>query len=341
MPGRQLCFLSLDGGGVRGVSTLQVLKHLMETIAFDAQLDFTPKPCEYFDLIGGTSTGGLIAIMLGRLKMDVQECMDAYVDMSDQIFQKKHNRVSVRGKFQGRFDSDELERCIKKIIRDHGFDENELLKDLPDASCKVFVCATSTLTSDTVLLTSYRRRRGGNDRLRHIKIWEACRATSAATSFFDSIHIQMGNVGEDFVDGATGANNPVHFLWNEALDLWHSESLEANLKCLVSIGTGVPSIEPFKDGLLEIGNTLAQISTDTETVAESFQRSYRHLGQSGQYFRFNVRNGLQDIGLEDAAQKDTIVSKTQKYIESQETFEQMGRCIANLAERECASQIFA
>ena len=54
MPGKDLCLLSLDGGGVRGLSTLQILKQLMETIDPDSP----PKPSDYFDMIGGTSTGG-------------------------------------------------------------------------------------------------------------------------------------------------------------------------------------------------------------------------------------------------------------------------------------------
>ena len=41
----------------------------MEEVQRQAKLTETPRPCDYFDLIGGTSTGGLIAIMLGRLKM--------------------------------------------------------------------------------------------------------------------------------------------------------------------------------------------------------------------------------------------------------------------------------
>jgi patatin-like phospholipase/acyl hydrolase len=41
-----------------------------------------PKPCDYFDMIGGTSTGGLIALMLGRLRMGVDECIAAYTDLT-------------------------------------------------------------------------------------------------------------------------------------------------------------------------------------------------------------------------------------------------------------------
>jgi patatin-like phospholipase/acyl hydrolase len=55
-----LCLLSLDGGGVRGLSTLYILKGLMAQMNTQRQGAGLPqvKPCEAFDLIGGTSTGG-------------------------------------------------------------------------------------------------------------------------------------------------------------------------------------------------------------------------------------------------------------------------------------------
>jgi len=55
-----LCLLSLDGGGVRGLSTLYILKSIMDRLNYDRKKDkLAPmKPCEVFDLIGGTSTGG-------------------------------------------------------------------------------------------------------------------------------------------------------------------------------------------------------------------------------------------------------------------------------------------
>lgn len=61
--------LSLDGGGVRGISSLFILRDLMGEIGRCKSPTTTPLPCEYFDLIAGTSTGGLIALMLGRLRM--------------------------------------------------------------------------------------------------------------------------------------------------------------------------------------------------------------------------------------------------------------------------------
>jgi patatin-like phospholipase/acyl hydrolase len=57
-----LCLLSLDGGGVRGLSTLYILKGLMDRLSHERKALSPVKPCEIFDLIGGTSTGGCVDI---------------------------------------------------------------------------------------------------------------------------------------------------------------------------------------------------------------------------------------------------------------------------------------
>jgi hypothetical protein len=77
--------------------------------------------------------------MLGRLRMTVDECIDAYVSLSDRIFQKQRHRVTIKRRVQGRFDSDELERAIKEIVVRQGLAEDTLLKDTPDGKCKVWV----------------------------------------------------------------------------------------------------------------------------------------------------------------------------------------------------------
>ncbi|KAF2801475.1 uncharacterized protein BDZ99DRAFT_221763 [Mytilinidion resinicola] len=317
MPDHELRLLSLDGGGVRGLSMLQILKKLMEVVDPESP----PKPCDYFDMIGGTSTGGLLAIMLGRLRMTVDECLDEYVSLSDRVFQKQRHRVTLKGNVQGRFDSAELERGIKEIIVRQGLAEDALLKDDADAKCKVFVCATSAETSDTVQLTSYRSPGGSEQLLRSTKIWEAGRATSAASSFFDPITI--GDFNEGFVDGATGANNPVYEVWNEAQDIWPSGSLEEKISCFVSIGTGVPSLKPFSKKLVGIPKNLVAIATETEKTAERFCRDKSALDNKGRYYRFNVLRGLEDIGLEDSKQKNAIIAATNRYIKSQAVTKQM------------------
>jgi hypothetical protein len=79
--------------------------------------------------------------MLGRLKMSIDECINAYLTLSDRIFQKKRHRVTVKGNIQGRFDSDELARAVKEIATKQGLQEEALLKDSPDTTCKVLILA--------------------------------------------------------------------------------------------------------------------------------------------------------------------------------------------------------
>ncbi|KAI4139929.1 MAG: hypothetical protein L6R39_006038 [Caloplaca ligustica] len=323
MPDQEIRLLALDGGGVRGLSSLLILQQLMETIDPDSP----PKPCDYFDMIGGTSTGGLIAIMLGRLKLSIDECIESYLSISEQVFQKKRHRVTTKGNIQGRFDSTELERAIKQVVTKQGLDEDALLKETSGGTCKVFVCATSKQTSATVCLTSYKSPRGSSDLLNSVTIWEACRATSAASSFFDPIAI--GRYGEEFVDGATGANNPVWQVWDQAQLIWGPESIEGKIKCLVSIGTGIPSLKPFKDDVFSIGTTLLAIAKETERTAETFRRDKTCLDNTSRYYRFNVTRGLEDVGLEESKKKKEIAAVTRAYVTSQDVFKQMQACCAS------------
>jgi hypothetical protein len=79
----------------------------------------------------------LSAIMLGRLRMTVDDCIDAYTSVSDRIFQRKKHNATIRGRVQGRLDSREMEAALKEIIVKQGLEEDALLKDSPNAKCKV------------------------------------------------------------------------------------------------------------------------------------------------------------------------------------------------------------
>lgn len=193
--------LSLDGGGVRGLSSLIILDYVMDMLSNmrGARLE----PWQEFDMIAGTSTGGLIAIMLGRLRMSVADCIQAYKHLSREIFTPTHGSANVAGKAidflkaKGKFRSEPLEQCIKQILRDHNLSEDELMIDQNPDSPAMFVCAVEGLNSDAVVIRSYKSKEF-DDLYGVCKIWEAARATSAASTFFDPINI----AGRDYVDGA-------------------------------------------------------------------------------------------------------------------------------------------
>lgn len=75
--------------------------------------------------------------MLGRLKMSINECIEAYLSLSDRVFQKKSYRKTIFGKIEEGFDSEELAKVVKEVVKNKGMDEASLLLEVPEASCKM------------------------------------------------------------------------------------------------------------------------------------------------------------------------------------------------------------
>ena len=84
------------------------------------------------------TSNSLIAIMLGRLEMDVKTCIEWYTHLCDMVFSdKKTFSIDITTKIRARYDSDLLKDIIKKVIVKHGFNEDALLKN--QSQCKVYV----------------------------------------------------------------------------------------------------------------------------------------------------------------------------------------------------------
>ncbi|KAK4892789.1 hypothetical protein LTR27_008703 [Elasticomyces elasticus] len=118
------------------------------------------RPWQVFDLIGGTSTGGLIAIMLGRLRMSIEETEAAYIELSERVFRPKVHKANVAGRVKnwyeagGTFNAEELTAGIKEVINKAGLPADALLKHT-NPSCKVFVSAVQQTDAEAVALRSY------------------------------------------------------------------------------------------------------------------------------------------------------------------------------------------
>lgn len=86
-----------------------------------------------------TDVDSIIAIMLGRLEMDVDECLRAYASMFKRVFGKKGLPTTLRGEVKGRFDSIVLKDCIREILRDRRLPADEPLLNSREDACKVYV----------------------------------------------------------------------------------------------------------------------------------------------------------------------------------------------------------
>src|SRR3984957_20465738 len=105
---------------------LQELMHrsYVETVGEAPKRDQIPKPCEFFDLIAGTGTGGLIAIMLDRLRLDLETCKEVYVRMTRKVFETDKTIAGIPYKTT-LFKASKLEEAIKECVREHSIFVNE------------------------------------------------------------------------------------------------------------------------------------------------------------------------------------------------------------------------
>ncbi|KAJ5788150.1 hypothetical protein N7457_003140 [Penicillium paradoxum] len=127
--GPPLRILSLDGGGVRGYSMLILLQELMYRTYVECEgkpprRDQIPKPCDHFDLIAGTGTGGLIALMLGRLRLDLETCKEVYVRMTRRVFETDKTIAGIPYR-STLFKASKLEEAIRECVREHTVFEAE------------------------------------------------------------------------------------------------------------------------------------------------------------------------------------------------------------------------
>jgi len=86
--------------------------------------DQIPKPCDHFDLIMGTGTGGLIAIMLGRLRLDLETCKEVYVRMTRKVFETDKTIAGIPYR-STLFKASKLEEAIKECVQEHTIYEKE------------------------------------------------------------------------------------------------------------------------------------------------------------------------------------------------------------------------
>lgn len=204
--------LSIDGGGIRGVFAARYLSKIEQELG---------KPiCDYFDVITGTSTGGIIALALS-IGIPSKEIEELYVDHGSQIFKSKTKIRGTLGKlFKCSYDNSELKKILEGILGDLKIKDASTFLCIPavehnKAKPKVFKTPhNSCLHIDA-----------------NIRMVDVALSTAAAPTYFPAYSID----GHDCkLDGGLWANNPVLLGIAEAV---HNDVALSNIKVL-SIGTG-------------------------------------------------------------------------------------------------------
>jgi hypothetical protein len=212
--GRSFRVLALDGGGVRGACTAAFLTRLEEGL--DAPL------ARYFDLICGTSTGGILALGLAT-ERPAAELLDLYRTRADALFRRRHPRLpkTLAMMVDSLYRSDDLHAELRAVLGDEA--------TLGDAVTRVCVPAVNVTTGRANVFKT--RHMADLERDHKLRMWRVAAATAAAPVYFDPVEIP--GCGH-YVDGGLWANTPATVGILEALRLGYDlGDVE-----LLSVGTG-------------------------------------------------------------------------------------------------------
>lgn len=220
--------LSLDGGGIKGLFSAALLAKIEEILEV--------RVTDHFDLITGTSTGGIIALGLA-MGMRPREIVQFYVSEGPKIFRTRRFWTSARWMFRSKFPQEPLAEALKKYFGDWVM-----------ADCKKrLVIPSYNLAKDEVYLfkTPHHSRLTTDGK---VPLWKVALATSAAPTYFPCCeHVD----GMRLVDGGLWANNPTMVGIVEAISL-----LGVPLEAISTFSLGTTNSIANKSRKLDCGGLL-------------------------------------------------------------------------------------
>lgn len=239
---KKITILSIDGGGIRGILPGVILSYIEEQLKAREGADV--RLSDYFDLLAGTSTGGILTCMYltpdanGRPRFSAAEAVELYLKNGEKIFSIPFGRRIINwfGLFEAKYPVKNLEQILKEKLKD---------VKLSQALKPCLITAYEIFQRKTVFFNQVDTRKGStNDYL----LRDIARSTSAAPTYFKPARIQSTFGAPLFlVDGGMFANNPSMCAFAEARTLPFAKILnrmdkpdfpEASEMVMISIGTG-------------------------------------------------------------------------------------------------------
>lgn len=326
MPG-SFKILAVDGGGIRGIIPALILAAVEEQ---------TKRPiCDLFDLIAGTSTGGIIALGLvkpdneGRVEKSARDIVRLYEDEGMVIFPQTWRQVLRMGAIRGaKYDPRGIDTTLRKYFGD---------TRLKDALKPVLVPSYDIEKQTTIFFKSWRAR---DDPSWDFAMRQVARATSAAPTYFPPERIPCGDPLDYYalIDGGVVAGNPALCAYAEAIRMLRESRSDASIT-VVSLGTGeirsplrygsacvwgqVEWAQPVIDVVLQGSNS---------TVDYQLQQLLQADGPSPTYFRYQVELSRGSGDMDDASSRHlkSMIDITQDYLSRPETRDSVSRLCEQL-----------
>ncbi len=300
-PIRPIKVLAIDGGGIRGIIPAIILE------AFEQALG---KPLhEVFDLIAGTSTGGIIALGLGtKCKGDgpysSRELLDLYVQNGPAIF---HRRLltPLLQIFRPKYSPAALESILTKYFA--GTDFSSALTNL----------LISSYDLESQLPFFFKSNRAAIDPSYDWKVRDIARATSAAPTFFPPFHLQRAERDYALVDGGVFVNNPAMAAYSEARRIFSN----APQYVIVRVGTGdrqdhISFAAAHNWGLLSWAKQIVPVFMDSVSEAVDFELK-KLPGCTYHMFQPDLQgasNEMDDVSTENLSNLQSLANR---YVRSQ------------------------
>lgn len=264
--------LSIDGGGIRGIIPALVLAEIERSIG---------KPIsEIFDLVAGTSTGGILALGLskdngqGNPRYSAKELVELYEREGEKIFPKSLSRTITTA--MGMIDEKYPRAGIDAVLGSYFGND-------PLGSCltKTLITSYDIEHREPYFFKSWR------DEHRSIKMLDAARSTSAAPTYFEPVQVAVSNQIKTLIDGGVFMNTPCVSAYAEALRIFPEE----REFLVVSLGTGEQTrtirYEQAKDwGAIEWLRPLLSCVFDGVSDAANYQMKQL---LEGNYYRFQTK----------------------------------------------------
>ncbi|RDY57939.1 CBASS cGAMP-activated phospholipase [Flagellimonas nanhaiensis] len=211
--------LSIDGGGIKGLYSSKILEHFEQ--------EFQCNVVDHFDMICGTSTGGILGLALS-LKIKAEEISRMYEENGEKIFP---NQSKLKGKIKqsllgGKYSDKPLRSALEATFGDHKIKDSHCLLCIPSYS----------VTDARPFIFKYDHEENKQRRDNNAKYVDVALATSAAPTYFPLAEIEYYN-SRQFIDGGIYANNPSIVGLIEALDYFVGEDKEYDEVQILSISS--------------------------------------------------------------------------------------------------------
>ncbi|KIM24259.1 hypothetical protein M408DRAFT_243225 [Serendipita vermifera MAFF 305830] len=308
---------SFDGGGIHGLSQLKIVDHIMHRLSRDDEPNESngrSLPYEHFDLIGGSGTGGLIAILLTKLRMSAQEASEELWNIMEHVYKPANLSASQR--------TEALKRCMERAMQRKGLPIDLRLATNKREGCASFVVVSPRINAkSTICLRTYPIRRQPAS---SITVVEAVLATCATEPAFAPVSIGSGYNTREYM-AARGAANPVYEVITEACLLFGGD---ASVASLLSLGTGHPGIIslPQDGNEVVLHEIMRDLMHDSEQTAQEIEE---RIGRVGIYSRFSVHQGMRNKHIVQLDDPRWIIAQTEDYLSHHQTGGRLNLLVQN------------